>query len=108
MACDPAQLDRIRDMEQSMHAVSAAVETLRAALEQYESVLPRLRALEAYYQSPLWMADFDDDHAGKLPRELPRGVLSEDGLYDLLCDNDRLLRALAQLSQAADRTNSPH
>lgn len=102
MTCDPAQLDRIQTMEQSMHEAAAAVEALRAALEQYESVLPRLRALETYYHSPLWMADFDDDCADRLPKTLPRGVLTEDALYDLLCDNDQLIRALSQLTLGAD------
>ena len=44
------------------------------------------RALQSYYESPLWKQDFLDDEAGLLPRDLPRGVLSEDGLYNLLTE----------------------
>ena len=42
--------------------------------------------LDAYYTGPLWMSDFEDDEAGLLPADLKRGVLSEDGIYDLLTD----------------------
>ncbi len=40
--------------------------------------------LEAYYTGPLWMKDYRDDEAGLLPKDLKKGVLSEDGIYDLL------------------------
>jgi GNAT superfamily N-acetyltransferase len=42
--------------------------------------------LEAYYTGSAWKRDFAADEAGLLPRELRRGVLSEDGIYDLLED----------------------
>ena len=31
-----------------------------------------------------WLKDFEADERGKLPKNMPRGVLSEDGLYNLL------------------------
>ena len=31
-----------------------------------------------------WKQDFADDEAGLLPPDLKRGVLSEDGVFDLL------------------------
>jgi len=40
--------------------------------------------LEAYYTGHLWKRDYADDEAGKLPGDLKKGVLSEDGIYDLL------------------------
>ena len=40
--------------------------------------------LDEYYRSPLWKEDFAADEAGKLPSNLKRGVLSEDGLYNRL------------------------
>jgi hypothetical protein len=36
------------------------------------------------------MEDFDADREGKIPKSLPRGVLTEDAIYDLLTDNMRL------------------
>ena len=43
-----------------------------------------LAQLEAYYTSPDWRSDYELDEAGLLPAYLKRGVLSEDGVYDLL------------------------
>ena len=36
------------------------------------------------------------DEDGKLPADLKRGVLSEDGIYDLLSDNNELVSKLAE------------
>lgn len=43
--------------------------------------------LEVYYTSEEWKRDFEADEAGLLPKKLPRGVLSEDGVYSLLEDH---------------------
>ena len=43
-----------------------------------------------YYEGGQWLADFEMDEKGLLPRDLKRGVLSEDGLYDLLSDVQRM------------------
>ncbi|MBR4201314.1 MAG: GNAT family N-acetyltransferase [Oscillospiraceae bacterium] len=43
-----------------------------------------LRELSDYYGSAAWKRDFAADEAGLLPKELKRGVLSEDGIYNLL------------------------
>ena len=40
--------------------------------------------LDEYYRSPLWRSDFEADEAGNLLSDFPRGVLSEDGLYNAL------------------------
>ena len=41
--------------------------------------------LADYYFGPLWREDFEADEAGLLPKDLKRGVLSEDALYNFLC-----------------------
>lgn len=45
-----------------------------------------LSTLEAYYTSPAWRTDLEADEAGLLPPDLKRGVLSEDGIYNLVED----------------------
>ena len=42
------------------------------------------RELREYYENGQWLRDYEADERGKLPRELKRGVLSQDGLWDLL------------------------
>ena len=54
--------------------------------------------LEAYYESIKWRKDFENDESGLLPKKLPRGVLSEDGIYSVREESrtDRLARAVLQ------------
>lgn len=47
-----------------------------------------LAELEKYYTSDAWKQDFAADEAGLLPKKLKRGVLSEDGVYNLLSEAD--------------------
>ena len=45
-----------------------------------------LRILSDYMDSGAWLRDYEADEAGLLPPGFRRGVLSEDGLYNLLTD----------------------
>ena len=54
-------------------------------MQQAESgSVDQLKALSEYYSSDTWKRDFAADEAGLLPKDLKRGVLSEDGIYALL------------------------
>ena len=63
---------------------------MSAALDKYEAVLEDIKALDAYYGSEEWKQDYADDEAGLLPDNLKRGVLSEDGIWNLLSDAHEL------------------
>ena len=43
------------------------------------------KILSSYYET-LWKEDFEADEQGLIPKDTKRGVLSEDGLYNLLQD----------------------
>ena len=88
------QIERITLMEQHMERAAAAVIALSAALDRYEEVQEDISALEAYYDSETWKQDYADDEAGKLPAGLRRGVLSEDGIWNLLTDARELVERL--------------
>ena len=88
------RMDRIREMEERMDRVARWVDALSAAMEQQPSVQADVYELSAYYESDLWMADYEADEAGELPADLKRGVLSEDGLYNLLAEYEDLLEGL--------------
>ena len=47
---------------------------------------PDYGLLAAYYECGLWLSDYTLDEQGLLPRELKRGVLSQDGLWNLLAE----------------------
>ena len=95
------QIERIRRMEQALNLSAAALAALGDALEKYEAARSSITALEEYYTGPLWQQDFEDDSRGLIPKTLPRGVLSEDALYDLLAENDCLLKKLRKLGGTA-------
>ena len=40
--------------------------------------------LRDYYTGGQWLLDYEADERGELPPELKRGVLSQDGLWDLM------------------------
>lgn len=92
---------RIEQMEQHLDRASEAVMQLSAALENYEEAQAAIRQLAAYYGSNDWRADFEADEAGLLPRELRRGVLSEDAIWNVLSDsrelNVRMLETVASI-----------
>ena len=92
------QLEHITYMEQILDEATQAVSSLSDALEKYSAIQDRLQELISYYGSPRWRQDFDDDNAGKLPRNLKRGVLSEDAVYNLLADNTELMGKLKGLA----------
>ena len=69
---------------------------LSAALENYEAAQEDIAALNEYYGSEVWKQDFADDEAGLLPADLKRGVLSEDGIWNLLEDAKELNNRIKQ------------
>ena len=91
------QIERIQHMETALDDVSSGLAQMSAAVDRYHEILPKIRELSAYYGSPDWNQDFDDDREGNLPADLKRGVLSEDAVYDALNDHRDMLRQLLDL-----------
>ena len=88
------RIERIRTMEEKFDRALSAAEKADAALRDFEAVLPEIEELIHYYESDTWRKDFEVDEKGKLPADLKRGVLSEDGIYNLLSDYERLKELL--------------
>lgn len=96
------QIERITHMEKILNEALEAVEELNKALERYSAVWCGIEELKYYYNSHLWREDFDDDTRGKLPSDLKRGILSEDGIYNLLMDNDQLMESIRQVAKRTE------
>ena len=92
--CVMKQIELIKEMEGRLERAAAAVMDMSAALDKYEAVQEDIKALRKYYDSRQWKQDYADDEAGQLPADLKRGVLSDDGIWNLLEDvcelNERL------------------
>jgi hypothetical protein len=77
-------IDRITKMEFYFDTVQKALEINPDFLQKEAPAGMMLQELTEYYESGQWLADFEADEAGLLPSDLKRGVLSEDGVYNLL------------------------
>ncbi len=95
------RIERIREMERCLDASRAAVDSLSEALDRYEAVRKDYKKLSDYYGSSRWMSDFEADEAGKLPKDLKRGVLSEDAVYDLLDEHRELVARMLKAAAKA-------
>ena len=100
-----ASVKRIARAEEALSRAASAVSGLERALEAYTAAEEDFALLERYLNSDERRADVLADEAGRLPRELKRGVLSEDGIWNLLERRDALTRELRAL--AADAPSAP-
>ena len=73
--------ERIVFYEQLFDEVRAAVRSEDILTDELKN---KMLLLEEYYASGEWLKDYEADEAGLFPADLKRGVLSQDGLYDLL------------------------
>ena len=86
------QIERIKLMEQHLDKASAAVRALSDALDLYTEAMESIETIDDYLVSDEWQQDFDDSEAGRLPKDLKCGVLSEDGIWNVV-DTNRELQA---------------
>ena len=79
-------LKKVEEAIRRVNAMEAIMDRVAEALnngEKYEGMDENVEALEAYYAYN-WKDDFELDEAGAFPKDMKRGILSEDGLYNLL------------------------
>ena len=84
------QLERIRYMERLFDFALEAMKESPMSHDKYAKIKEAITTLSTYYGSDEWRKDYADDEAGLLPKDLKRGVLSEDGIWNLLSDWDAL------------------
>ena len=81
-------------MESILDKATHKMDTLEKKIEEYEAFQEKIHKLEAYYTSRQWKDDLAMDVAGKFPEKLKRGVLSEDGIWNMLERNKELLERI--------------
>ncbi len=85
-----ASAERVKAMEEAYDRSRTVCDGLAEAIEVFEGASNIFAALAGYMDSGLWLQDYERDESGGFPSDLKRGVLSQDGLYDLLDDIERL------------------
>ncbi len=84
-------IERIQEMEAILDRATKVMDELESKLAEFETIQTDIKKLEKYYTGKAWKSDFKLDEEGKLPKDLKRGVLSEDGIDNLLERNKTLL-----------------
>ena len=92
-------ISRVQEMETILNGCRAELDALSAAIGRYADLLQEQRKLFRYYGSLEWHADREADEDGELPCNLPRGVLSEDAVYDLITDSIDTADRMQELSE---------
>ena len=78
-----------REAISRVRAMEALFDKLNGADPHAVTTTPSLRTyyrhLLHYYENGQWMQDFLLEEKGYFPKNLKRGILSEDAVYDLIC-----------------------
>ncbi len=85
------QIERIKKFEEMLTELETLLHKSSPSNDELEAMQESARQLEQYLQSDLWKQDYEDDEKGLLPHDLKRGVLSEDGIYNVLEEYRELL-----------------
>ncbi|MBQ1905456.1 MAG: DUF4298 domain-containing protein [Bacteroidales bacterium] len=92
-------ISRITEMEEKFDSLQQSVRALEDAITQSQDFRDNYKALKKYMDSGKWLKDYEADEKGELPPDLKRGVLSQDGLYDLLQDASDVIISLKGLTK---------
>lgn len=71
-------------MESIFDVLQEAAKDAPDKLKKDAKLQQGLELLVDYYENGQWLSDYESDERGELPTGLKRGVLSEDGVYNLL------------------------
>ncbi len=88
---DHTQIERIKQMELHFNKAWSVMKEPTKTPEMLEAIKQDVAILDKYYGSKLWKQDYADDEAGRLPNGLKRGILSEDGIWNLLTEYRELI-----------------
>ena len=76
--------ERIRQMESYFDMLQKAADENPDVIREDALIKAALRILTQYYENGQWLRDYELDEKGLLPKDLKRGVLAQDAVYDFL------------------------
>lgn len=79
------KIERIKKMEIILDQLTEIFSKSDETLDVLMGSLPKLKELVEYYETD-WREDHRADEQNEIPKNLKRGVLSEDAVYNLLFD----------------------
>lgn len=93
----------IYEMESILDEAVQKMDVLEKKIAEYKDYQSEIKKLETYYMSQQWKDDYVMDEEGRFPGKLKRGVLSEDGIWNLLERNTELTRRIG-IAEEEERT----
>lgn len=95
-------INRINKNEERFDKVLKSVKDLEVSLTNFESSIKDLELLKKYYDSKNWIKDKDTYEKESL--KIKAGVLSEDGVWNMLSDIDSLIDDMKRIIKKYDNT----
>ena len=90
------QIERIIEMEKLFDESIDGLKEFEKSFRKFKSLQKKIDVLEDYYFSKMWRKDYEDDEKGKIIGDIKRGVLSQDAIYNMIIENDELLKRLGK------------
>ena len=79
-------VSRISKMEEVFDELQLAFSRLNKDFLSDKKLKQKLNCLISYYENGMWLKDYQLDEQNLLPKTLKRGILSQDGIYNFLCE----------------------
>ncbi len=95
-------IERITINEERFDRVSECVKKLEEALSNFDDTKKDLILLNKYYGSKNWFKDKEAYENSKIER-IKAGVLSEDGVYNMLCSLDEIVKDMKRIIKYYER-----
>ena len=78
-------VERINHLEKMFDDAKSAFYSDKSVIDD-PAFQRKFSFLTQYMDSGQWLRDYSVDEKGLLPKDLKRGILSEDELYNFICD----------------------
>ena len=95
----------IEKMEDIMVKQENLLKQLEEVLDAFENNQQDYKELMEYYYSDQRFLDLEADENNLIPEELDRGVLSEDGIYNLSLDTQNMAIRMMEVAVKVLKTN---
>ena len=89
-------VERVKKMESKLDEVTPKIRAFEESLNNMKQVFEDMKILSDYYSND-WKKDFEADEEGKIPKDVKRGVLGEDTLYNLFEDYYQIAEDMKEL-----------
>ena len=98
------QIERIEKMSEFLKEVQNAQKEFEIALENFKNSQKMMKKLSKYYFGKAWRKDYEADEKGKIPKDINRASLSEDGIYNAFCENRYFAKQMQKLAKSILKT----